>query len=343
MAIRKTAYGYQVDLSVNGSRFKKTFKLRDEARDFERELLIRKKGEVTSSPLRRMSVQLSIEEYKRQFTSNKSQGTQSNENKYFEQFSTFLDSIGITHVHDIELQHLQKLQKHLSLRGISGATVNRQFNTYKHFISQCRLWKAIPHDPCFGLAPMKFTEKKKALWKNEEIWRVHQALKVQWQKDAFYFCATTGLRPGEICRLEWKDVDLEGKTIIVTTFKGDGRGRVREFPLTDDQIEKLKDIKKNSEGRFQRYVFVNRHRRAGQRIHLTNKITELAKKFGIKGRLYGVKHTLASNLRAQGTDIETIRQVLGHENLNTTQRYLQNLETHDVVREAMEAVHKKMR
>lgn len=342
MAIRKTEYGYQVDLRVNGVRFKKTFGSRDHAREFERELLMRKTG-IGASALNRMTISRSIEEYQAQFSSAKSEATQANEKKYFEQFKMFMvEHMKIEFVHEIELRHLQKLQKHLLTRKISGATVNRQFNTYKNYIKECRLWKAHMGDPCFGLKAQKFTAKKKKLWAPADIWRVHERLKLQWHKDGLYLCATTGLRPIEVCRLEWSEVNFGEKKIQTTTFKGRGDGIERVVELTDDQIERLKIMK--SLQRFPKYVLVNTRGKRCARVHLTNAVTEAAKSLGLHGMvLYGIKHTFASHLRAQGTDVETIRQIIGHTSLATTQTYLQNLGTQEVVRKALEDVHRRMR
>jgi integrase/recombinase XerD len=338
MAIRKTEYGYQVDLMVRGFRHKQTFKSREEAREHEKELKLKRSDILVSS---RVKIEKSVSDYKAQFSSQKSKATEYNEGNYFEQFKDFMKELKVSFVHEIELQHLQKLQKHLLSRGVSGATVNRQFNTYKNYIKECRLWKATPSDPCFGLKSLKFTSKRKKLWSKEDIIKVKDALTVQWHRDALYLCATTGLRPVEVCRLEWTEVNLEEKLIRTNTFKGRGGGVERVVELTDDQVIFLKALKKRQ--KFPRYVLVNTQDRRCQRIHLTNAVTETAKGLGLHGYvLYGIKHTFASHLRAQGTDIETIRQALGHTNLRTTQAYLQNLGTQDVVRKAMEDVHKKI-
>jgi integrase len=312
--IRRRGHSWLADCSYSGTRFKRTFETRREAEEFAREFELKKMGELGSSPMHRMTIENSIAEYVAQFTSEKALVTQANEKKYLEQFKKFFS-------------------------GVSGATVNRQFNSYKHYITQARLWKHTKSDPCFGLKSMKFTPKQKKLWKDDDIWRVRDLLPMQWHKDAVFLLAKTGIRPIELCRLRWDDVDLEERVIRIVMYKGSGNGKNRELPISDDVVEYFRVMKQNSSKVFGRFVLTNRLGRPCARVHLTNAVTEAAKKLGLYGNvLYAMKHTLASKLRAQGTDLETIRQILGHTNLNTTQRYLQNIPTHNVVREALEKV-----
>lgn len=339
--IRRRGKSWLADCSHNGSRYKRVFGTRREAEEFTQVFLLKKMGELGSSPMHRVTIDQSVQDYVTSFTSGKAKATQANEQKYLEQFKDFMKSMRLEYVHEIELQHLQKLQRHILGRGVSGATVNRQFNTYKHYINQARLWKHTSGDPCFGLKGMKFTAKKKKLWKEEDIWRMRDTLKMQWHKDGVFLLAKTGLRPIEVCRLRWGDVDFEEKLIKVTSFKGTGDGKERELPISDDVVEYLKEMEKRTPKVFGKFVLVNSRKKPCARIHLTNAVTEAAKALGLYGNvLYAMKHTLASRLRAQGTDLETIRQILGHTNLNTTQRYLQNIPSHNVVREALEKVHK---
>lgn len=340
--IRRRGDGWVTDCFNSGARLRRTFETRREAEEFKREFELRRSGDISNS-IRRITIEDSVKEYLTQFTSGKAKETQPKEKKWLGEMVGFFKSLDLLYVHEIELIHLQKLQKHILARGVKGGTVNREFVTYKHYINQARLWKHTASDPCFGLKPLTHTIQKKKLWKNEDIWRVHAELFSQWHKDAVFLCARTGARPRELCRLEWKDVDLDMKVIRLTTFKGSGDGKIRELPITDEIIEFLRGLRARKTNRFARYVLTNRNGNQCHRSHLSNAVTYTARKLGIKGCvLYGMKHTLASELRSQGTDIETIRQILGHTNLNTTQRYLQNLPQHDVVRNALKQVHEKM-
>lgn len=344
MPIRKVNGRFQADCTHRSIRVKKTFDTREEAREFERELVLRKRGEIATSVLNRIRIDSAITSYSEQFSSGKSPATHYNEKRWLNEFSEFMRKQNLDYVHEIELIHLQRFQKHLSSRGLSGATVNRQFNTFKHFLSQCDNWKSIIRDPCKGLKRLKFVEKKKKLWSDSEVILVKDDLHVQWHKDGFFLCSRTGLRPIEICDLEWIDVDLVKNVIYPYSRKGTGDEKQRSLPIPDDVASYLKEMKQRPNGRrLKRWVLENKFGGQCRRIHLTNAVTESVKKLGLGAvRLYGVKHTLASNLRAKGVDVETIRQTLGHTNLATTQKYLQNLGDDSVIRDALEKVRQKL-
>ena len=56
-------------------------------------------------------------------------------------------------------------------------------------------------------------------------------------------CATTGLRPGEVCALRWVDVDLVGGKVSVTGImvigKGLPEGYLRKSPKSDHGVRHL--------------------------------------------------------------------------------------------------------
>jgi len=48
---------------------------------------------------------------------------------------------------------------------------------------------------------------------------------------------------------------------------------------------------------------------------------EIRKATGVDFHSHRLRHTLATRLLAQGTPIDVVQEVLGHENINTTRRY----------------------
>ena len=67
--------------------------------------------------------------------------------------------------------------------------------------------------------------------------------------------------------------------------------------------------------------------------YLRRKIPELGRAAGINKRVHahGLRHTHASELRAEGIDIAVIRRQLGHASLLTTIEYLDHLSSNLVV------------
>lgn len=139
----------------------------------------------------------------------------------------------------------------------------------------------------------------------------------------------TGMRKGEILGLKWKDIDFESKTICV----------VRAFNSTTSTIEKPKTVSsirkiilpKKLEELFlemkkgkndEDYIFNLSH---SVSAILTIKIKKIMEKNNIKGTFHSFRHTFASILRERGVDDKMAQELLGHENLSTTQNVYQEL------------------
>ncbi len=132
-----------------------------------------------------------------------------------------------------------------------------------------------------------------------------------------------GLRNFECCGLEITDVDLDRKTLHVK--KGKGR-KDRYVPLSDILI---RGIKKYLEAEKPVKHLFNGKSRTGEYIPLTTRgvqwaVKEAREKAGIKKQVtaHSLRHTYATHLLEMGTDIVTLKELLGHECIETTLIYL---------------------
>lgn len=125
----------------------------------------------------------------------------------------------------------------------------------------------------------------------------------------------TGLRVSELTNLKANDINLEKKEAIV---KGKGN-KQRIIFFTPKLYESLKDwIEKHP---MNQYLF------SEDKPLTTRNIQKILNKISIKLNLHKkitphkLRHSFATHLLENGTDIRTIQALLGHENLNTTQIY----------------------
>ncbi|MBQ7131868.1 MAG: tyrosine-type recombinase/integrase [Oscillospiraceae bacterium] len=153
----------------------------------------------------------------------------------------------------------------------------------------------------------------------------------------FLFELWTGLRRGELLALTWDNINLEKKTMwvcntLVRAENGDEicnttkSRRDRIVPLSDTAIAILLEIreKDTQEG----LVFVTER---GKPITLRN-YTKLYRKYFAQQQekhpklkyLSGhkLRHSYATYMLYSGADIESLRALLGHVDIATTQRYI---------------------
>lgn len=130
-----------------------------------------------------------------------------------------------------------------------------------------------------------------------------------------------GLRRGEIPRLNFGDVNLKNNTLLV---RGKG-AKERLVPIGAKCSKLLKDyisssvFQNSASPLFTDYIS---HKRCTDNL-MKQVFQDLKLRSGIE-RLHPhlLRHTFATYYLADGGDLETLRLILGHSSINTTQIYL---------------------
>ena len=143
----------------------------------------------------------------------------------------------------------------------------------------------------------------------------------------------SGLRISEAMALEPKDLDLDAGSIRVLRGKG-GRARTVGIDPAWAGVVSAWMATRTRLGLGRRgAVFIARGNAPLTTVHCRRVLTQLARRAGIERRVHphGLRHTHASELRAEGADVGIISKQLGHRSIATTARYLNHIAPHDVV------------
>ena len=218
--------------------------------------------------------------------------------------------------------------------------MNRMFNCHKHFFRQCEDRQLIARSPATRLRQFQVDTPDKKVWSDLEIERVLSQA-AEWASEAFYFLAMTAARAGEMARLTWNDVSLDGDSPHVTlrSRKGNGKWRIRHIPLVGALHEFIVQKRVRSlrafQARPQDEVFRNASGKPVSSTHLSREMGRLTGKLGMSGlTLHGLRHTFLTRMVESDSSLEKVRQISGHSNLKTLQQYLHVDDAN--VREAMQ-------
>ena len=128
-----------------------------------------------------------------------------------------------------------------------------------------------------------------------------------------------GLRVSEIVNLENKDVNFKEDLIHIKLAKGK---KDRFVKIPNSVKEELKGFVKLSSGN---YLFESNRGGKLTKDTIQKIVQNSAKKAEIKKRVYPhlFRHSFATHLLEQGTDLRIIQKLLGHSDIKTTQIYTQ--------------------
>ncbi len=133
---------------------------------------------------------------------------------------------------------------------------------------------------------------------------------------------TTGLRRSELCALEWRDLELDGRkrSLLVRHGKGD-KSRRQPIPARlAGELRRLRDVRQPKPtdpvfcglagGRLQETILADIIRRAATRAGIEK-----------HGTAHTLRHTAATWLRQERGDTRLVAEYLGHADLSTVARY----------------------
>ena len=188
--------------------------------------------------------------------------------------------------------------------------------------------------------PKDNTIKEKQSYSKEEVSKIVSKCfeEINNRNDDRYTCLAillaifSGMRIGEICALQFSDIDIEKKLIHVrktlmriATPLEENKSKIviqtpkthdsiRDIPVQDNLLEIIKTLKVYEDD----YVASGKKKYIEPRL-LRNKYEKLVKSLDIKPiNFHGIRHTFASINIENGTDIKTISEILGHSGVEIT-------------------------
>jgi len=130
---------------------------------------------------------------------------------------------------------------------------------------------------------------------------------------------SAGLRVGETVRLKKEHIDLSRKSIRIVS----GKGRKDRYTLLSDSVCRLiKDY--YASFNIETWVFPGANKSSHLSVRSAQHIcADALHRAGInKGAsIHSLRHTFATHLMENGTDIRYIQELLGHNSIRTTERY----------------------
>lgn len=245
-----------------------------------------------------------------------------------EEFYVFLKKENITRLQDVDYKMLRKYLNYMTENKYSNKTISRKLSSLRTFFKYLVKKEIINNNPTILISNPKEEKKLPKYLNYGEIEKILEIPNKETTLGLRNACIleilySTGIRVSELVNLKIRDIDFYNKKIRVL-----GKGNKERIVLFGNRCEHLleryiKESRAVLNKKKVEYLFLNN---LGQNISvrsIENIIDKIEKeaclKFSISPHVF--RHTFATHLLDNGADLNSVKELLGHENLNTTAIY----------------------
>jgi integrase len=323
---------WEVAIAVRGKRIRRTFKKKNEAQEFLRDIRLKNLGfdGITKPYTVRDIFQTFLEIDSKQ----KTEASEKADRRSFEIMIFFFEKVrGLRMANEIRAEDLERFLiwarearecENFSKSIWNDSTLARQAILLKTVLKRAMAWGKIGKNPASAWRIHGAESAKRRSMTSEEFEKLC-AVSPPWFLEVVRFHRLTGARGASTASLRWSDVNFSTATLYLRSRKG-GRNREKlvPFPMYHALHNFIASQKMNQrEGEF---VFTDEDGRPLSAAKIARFGHRMIKKAGLKGVvLYGLRHALATELTAAGVPTEVVRQALGHSSIRTTQDYAKGI------------------
>lgn len=218
---------------------------------------------------------------------------------------------------DLKKYHIKQYHQFRLSQGVTNATINREISFARAAINSVnRDFELQLKNP---FADIKFIENDTIprFLSPDDVQRLLQAAKQvndTHLHDYLTLLVYTGARPIELLTLTWDNVYLDKRFYIVRNCYSKNKRTMYKY-LNDTAFDVLANREHIGE-----FVFTNPKTKE-RYFDFKNQFKTCKKLAGVNCRMYDLRHTYASWLVQKGVTIYTVKELLGHRDISSTERY----------------------
>lgn len=254
---------------------------------------------------------------------------------YGDDLKQFIEWVGKSRIDLENPKHFTRIDviefmNHLASIKMTGVTRARKLAAIRKFFSFMKENDIIAGNPVDTIKQPKKEEKTPNILYQEQ----YKALLFEASQNVRDFAILmtflqTGIRLSELVNLKLDDVDMENKMLTVRQGKGK---KDREIPLENQSYNALKRYLRFRDTELILHDDIFFLAKNGTSINVSvikHMVQKYVKKAGIKKKIsvHTLRHTYATHKAKKGMSIASLKELLGHERMETTYRYVHLAQT----------------
>lgn len=244
---------------------------------------------------------------------------------YMSDLAIFQNFAGNVSPQEINIKMVDRFVQSQSEQGLKPTTINRRLSALSSFFEYL------------------ITESENNQWQNPVHWRRHSVRPGQHlprdvsdqtvetllavidnirDRAMVMLMLGAGLRVGEIVNLEIGDVDFSAATPL-SRLRVRGKGdKERVVWMTGEVSQTVQQWLVERPTSTSKFVFLNQHGRPLSVSGVQFRLKQHCQKAGVELTAHQLRHTYARRLVENNMPVESLAKLLGHNQLTTTQRYI---------------------
>jgi len=266
-------------------------------------------------------------------------------------FNHMIEFFGIQYpVHTLMQKQIENFMIDLQQKVKKGYVV--YFRNLKAAFNKAKDWDYVKENYFIKVKLPKRQKSAPTFINSEQLSEICEQIKNKTARDFVSFAFHTGMRLDEIVNLRWKNIDLHNRVIIVGDESFVTKGRNQRFiPICEEALDSLlrtKSVESTKQtvdkcrvqnmnplcpldisplekgGEYlNAFVFCKENGEKFTGNYFSKKFKNACKAAGLNNAIHfhSLRHSFASNLVQKGVPLYTVKELLGHSSISTTEIY----------------------
>lgn len=209
-------------------------------------------------------------------------------------------------------------------KGARTRTINLEMDGIKTMLNLAIQWGYLKENPMRHVKPLKIEDAKPVRFLTIEECNKFLKNTPPELYPAYFTFLHTGMRKAELENLMWNDVDFKRRKIFIRPKENwHPKTGNREIPMGDSLLRVLTKLMQKRENISPDAYVLTFKNYGNSHNRLRTELIKIAKKAGITDltKIHTLRHTFASHLVMKGIDLPTVKELMGHSDIETTMIY----------------------